>query len=151
MVVPVNTAGERRWWSMTGKPVEDLNGNFLGYRGVGSDVTAMHRSRERIAYLARHDTLTDLANRTEFNAALSRLLTEETRLGAALLCLDLDQFKAVNDSYGHALGDSVLRAVAHRIRGVIREGDVAARLGGDEFRSCFLRTMNSRRLRWPNG
>lgn len=133
MVVPVNTAGERRWWSMTGKPVEDLNGNFLGYRGVGSDVTAMHRSRERIAYLARHDTLTDLANRTEFNAALSRLLTEETKLGAALLCLDLDQFKAVNDSYGHALGDSVLRAVAHRIRGVIREGDVAARLGGDEF------------------
>jgi len=133
MVVPVNTAGERRWWSMTGKPVEDPNGNFLGYRGVGSDVTAMHRSRERIAYLARHDTLTDLANRTEFNAALSRLLTEETKLGAALLCLDLDQFKAVNDSYGHALGDSVLRAVAHRIRGVIREGDVAARLGGDEF------------------
>jgi diguanylate cyclase (GGDEF)-like protein len=133
MVVPVSMGGERRWWSVTGKPIEDESGRFLGYRGVGSDVTAMHRSRERIAYLARHDTLTDLVNRTEFNAVLTRLLAEDSRIGAALLCLDLDQFKAVNDSYGHSLGDSVLRAVAHRIRGAIRDGDVAARLGGDEF------------------
>ncbi|MDE8347488.1 MAG: diguanylate cyclase, partial [Acidocella sp.] len=133
LVMPVNMAGERRWWSMTGKPVEDLNGNFLGYRGVGSDVTAMHRSRERIAHLARHDTLTDLANRTEFNACLGRLISDADQPNAALLCLDLDQFKAVNDSYGHGLGDSVLRAVANRIRGGIRDFDVAARLGGDEF------------------
>jgi diguanylate cyclase (GGDEF)-like protein len=133
MVMPVNMGGERRWWSMTGKPIEDSNGRFIGYRGVGSDVTAMHRSRERIAYLARHDSLTDLANRTEFNNALGLLLSESAEPNAALLCLDLDQFKAVNDSYGHGLGDSVLRAVAHRIRGAIRDRDVAARLGGDEF------------------
>jgi diguanylate cyclase (GGDEF)-like protein len=133
MVMPVNMGGQRRWWSMTGKPVEDVAGSFIGYRGVGSDVTAMHRSRERIAYLARHDTLTDLANRTEFNNCLSVLMSETAEQTAALLCLDLDQFKAVNDSYGHGLGDSVLRAVAHRIRGAIRDRDVAARLGGDEF------------------
>lgn len=133
MVMPVNMGGERRWWSMTGKPVQDASGQFLGYRGVGSDVTAMHRSRERIAYLARHDTLTDLANRTEFNNCLGLLLSDTAQPTAGLLCLDLDQFKAVNDSYGHGLGDSVLRAVAHRIRGAIRDRDVAARLGGDEF------------------
>ncbi len=133
MVMPVNMGGERRWWSMTGKPIEDSSGRFIGYRGVGSDVTAVHRSRERIAYLARHDSLTDLANRTEFNSALSLLLSEGAEPNVALLCLDLDQFKAVNDSYGHGLGDSVLRAVAHRIRGAIRDRDVAARLGGDEF------------------
>lgn len=133
MVMPVNMGGERRWWSMTGKPVQDSSGRFIGYRGVGSDVTAVHRSRERIAYLARHDSLTDLANRTEFNNVLTLLLSESAQPSAALLCLDLDQFKAVNDSYGHGLGDSVLRAVAHRIRGAIRDRDVAARLGGDEF------------------
>ncbi len=133
LVVPVNMGGERRWWSMTGKPVQDASGQFLGYRGVGSDVTAMHRSSERIAYLARHDPLTDLANRTEFNNCLGLLLSDTTLPNAGLLCLDLDQFKAVNDSYGHGLGDSVLRAVAHRIRGAIRDRDIAARLGGDEF------------------
>ncbi|MDD4935389.1 MAG: EAL domain-containing protein [Acidiphilium sp.] len=133
IVLPVNMAGERRWWSLTGKPAKDHTGAFIGYRGVGSDVTAMHRSRERIAYLACHDTLTDLANRSEFNNTLGQLLADDSQTSAALLCLDLDQFKAVNDSYGHGLGDSVLRAVAHRIRGAIRDRDVAARLGGDEF------------------
>ncbi|MCF3947040.1 EAL domain-containing protein [Acidiphilium sp. AL] len=133
IVVPANMDGEQRWWSLTGKPITDQAGVFIGYRGVGSDVTAMHQSRERIAYLARHDTLTDLANRTEFNNALGQLLADGSRSGAALLCLDLDQFKAINDSYGHGLGDSVLRAVAHRIRSAIRDRDIAARLGGDEF------------------
>ena len=133
IVVPVAMDGEQRWWSLTGKPITNQNGSFGGYRGVGSDVTAMHRSRQRIAYLARHDTLTELANRAEFSATLSHLLSPERAEGAALLCLDLDQFKAVNDSYGHGLGDSVLRAVAHRLRGAIRDHDVAARLGGDEF------------------
>lgn len=133
MVVPVMMDTERRWWSLTGKPTTDQNGGFTGYRGVGSDVTAEQRSRQRVAYLARHDTLTDLANRTEFSNALARLLAPGRAAGATLLCLDLDQFKAVNDSYGHGLGDSVLRAVAQRLRGAIRDHDMAARLGGDEF------------------
>ncbi|HEX7388845.1 MAG TPA: EAL domain-containing protein, partial [Acidiphilium sp.] len=132
IVVPAAMGGEQRWWSLTGKPVTDQNGAFIGYRGVGSDVTAMHQSRERIAWLARHDTLTDLVNREEFNNTLGRLLADH-QPGAALLCLDLDQFKAINDSYGHGLGDAVLRAVAHRIRSAIRDNDIAARLGGDEF------------------
>lgn len=131
MLVPVSTAGERHWWSLTGKPKMDDHGAFAGYRGVGSDVTAMHRSRQRIAYLAQHDTLTDLVNRTAFGLRLEEALGRG--MGAALLYLDLDQFKAVNDSYGHALGDTVLRTAANRLRGAIRERDLAARLGGDEF------------------
>lgn len=133
MIVPVKIGPERRWWALTGKPLFSSDGAFTGYRGVGSDVTATHRSRERIAYLARHDTLTDLANRAGFNDAIASAVAECRRQPLALLCLDLDEFKAINDSYGHDVGDAVLRAVAQRIRGVLREQDVAARLGGDEF------------------
>jgi diguanylate cyclase (GGDEF)-like protein len=133
VVVPVKIGAERRWWALTGKPLFDSNGSFIGYRGVGSDVTAAYRSRERIAYLARHDPLTDLANRAGFNEAIAIAVAEADRQNAALLCLDLDEFKTINDSYGHDIGDAVLRAVGQRIRGVLREHDFAARLGGDEF------------------
>ncbi len=133
LVVPVNVAGERRWWALTGKPLFSSQGSFIGYRGVGSDVTVVHRSRERIAYLARHDELTGLANRAGFNEAIAVALAESRRQSTALLCLDLDEFKTINDSYGHDVGDAVLRAAAQRIRGVLRDHDLAARLGGDEF------------------
>ena len=135
IVVPVQVGPERRWWSLTGKPIFDgPNGDFSGYRGVGSDVTASHQSREHIAFLATHDMLTGLANRVEFNAAVATMLAGlKNSAGAALLTLDLDAFKAVNDVYGHSMGDRVLRAVAHRMRATIRDRDVVARLGGDEF------------------
>ncbi len=133
LVVPVMIAGEPRWWALSGKPVINSRGEFTGFRGVGADVTAAQLSDERIVYLARHDTLTDLANRTCFNEALQASLTACGHQGIALLCIDLDEFKTVNDSYGHTIGDTVLRAVALRIRGVLREHDLAARLGGDEF------------------
>ncbi len=130
LLVPVGPAHDRRWWSLTGKPTLDHHGLFAGYRGVGSDVTVAHRSRQRIDFLARHDPLTELLNRAAFGVMTDQALAAA---GAALLYLDLDQFKAVNDSYGHGLGDNLLRAVAGRLRGAIRETDIAARLGGDEF------------------
>jgi diguanylate cyclase (GGDEF)-like protein len=133
LVVPAMVGTERRWWALTAKPLFNADGSFGGYRGVGSDVTTAHRSRERIAYLARHDTLTDLANRAGFNDAITQAVAACRTQPAALLCLDLDDFKIINDSYGHDVGDSVLRAVGQRIRGVLREHDMAARLGGDEF------------------
>jgi diguanylate cyclase (GGDEF)-like protein len=138
LVVPVTIKGELRWWALSGKPVMNSRGDFIGFRGVGADVTAAQLSDERIGYLARHDTLTDLANRACFNETLQSSLAGGADLSSsdqavALLCLDLDEFKAVNDSYGHNVGDTVLRAVALRIRGVLREHDLAARLGGDEF------------------
>ena len=137
LVLPIRIGDARRWWSLTGKPIfEGNNQRFVGYRGVGADVTASHQAREQNAYLARHDALTGLANRVAFATAVERALDSE---GGALLSLDLDAFKAVNDRFGHAMGDRVLVSVANRLRGAIRDGDVAARLGGDEF-AILLRT-----------
>ncbi len=120
-----------RWFALTGKPVLDEAGRFAGYRGVGSDITAARKSDERIAYLARHDSLTGLPNRTVFREALGQACAQPVPF--ALMCLDLDGFKSVNDTLGHAAGDSLLVAVAKRLGGCLREGDMVGRLGGDEF------------------
>jgi len=99
-------------------------------------VTERRRAEARLAHMARHDALTDLGNRVLFREELERSLL---RLGhgrggeAAVLCLDLDRFKAVNDTLGHPAGDALLRAVADRLRSCLRDTDAAARLGGDEF------------------
>ena len=133
--LPVRISGAERWWSLTGKPVFDGGGAFVGYRGVGSDVTAAKQSEEQIAYLARHDSLTELPNRVLFQDGLRHACarSERDEGGFALLCLDLDEFKAVNDTLGHATGDALLVAVGKRLLGCVRDGDVVARLGGDEF------------------
>jgi diguanylate cyclase (GGDEF)-like protein len=133
LVVPVVIGGEERTWSLTGKPIMDKAGRFVGYHGVGSDITAARRSQEQIAFLARHDSLTRLPNRVLFNEVLHQVCLRSAQEPAALLCLDLDDFKLVNDTLGHATGDAVLVAVGERIRGCIRDHDTAARLGGDEF------------------
>ena len=133
VVVPVLINGEERYWSLTGKPILDKNGRFSGYHGVGSDITGQRRQQEQIAFLARHDSLTKLANRVLFSEMLHQACDNCEQTGFALLCLDLDHFKIVNDTLGHATGDGVLVAVAERLRGCIREFDIAARLGGDEF------------------
>ena len=133
LVVQVVIDGEERSWSLTGKPILNKAGEFAGYHGVGSDITAQRRSQEQIAFLARHDSLTKLPNRVLFNEVLHHACARCNEEGVALLCLDLDDFKLVNDTYGHATGDGLLIAVGERIRGCLREGDIAARLGGDEF------------------
>ncbi len=133
LVIHVTIGGEERCWSLTGKPILDQRGEFAGYHGVGSDVTAARRSQEQIVFLARHDSLTKLPNRVLFNETLYESCTQSGQNGLALLCLDLDDFKLVNDSLGHATGDAVLIAAGERIRSCIRDGDTAARLGGDEF------------------
>ncbi len=140
VVIPVTIDGEERFWSLTGKPVLDKSGAFAGYHGVGSDITAQRRSQEQIAFLARHDSLTKLPNRVLFNEALHQSCDRCEAQGLALLCLDLDDFKLVNDTMGHATGDGVLVAVGERIRGCLRDGDVAARLGGDEFAVILVQT-----------
>ena len=89
------------------------------------------RLEERLRYLAHHDALTDLPNRVSLREQLGHKLGEDQAL--AVLCLDLDQFKSVNDSLGHAVGDGLLRAAADRMRDCLGEGDVVARIGGDEF------------------
>jgi diguanylate cyclase (GGDEF)-like protein len=133
LVVPVRIQGEERYWSLTGKPILDKFGRFAGYHGIGSDITGQRRQQEQIVFLARHDSLTKLANRVLFDEVLRDACARSAETGVALLCLDLDRFKAINDTLGHATGDAVLVAVAERLHGCLRERDIAARLGGDEF------------------
>jgi diguanylate cyclase (GGDEF)-like protein/PAS domain S-box-containing protein len=141
-LLPVEIGGERRWWSLSGTPKFGHKGEFLGYRGVGSDVTDRQRASQRIKELATFDALTGLVNRRIVHQALA----EGLRAGkVALLFVDLDRFKAVNDSLGHGTGDRLLGEVAARIRegigasavgattGGAAAGAVAGRLGGDEF------------------
>ncbi len=96
-----------------------------------TDVTERHEAEARITYLAQHDFVTGLTNRAHFQDCLDRALQEDG--GAALLLLDLDRFKDVNDLYGHPTGDQLLKELARRLRRLARAGDTVARLGGDEF------------------
>ncbi len=122
------------WLSLTGKPIY-RNGEFCGYQGVAADITAERESADRIAHLAAHDSLTGLANRETFRATLQEMLnyTDSRREAGCLLLIDLDRFKIINDTLGHAAGDSVLIEVAKRVRGIIRTAGVVCRMGGDEF------------------
>jgi len=98
------------------------------------DITLRRAAEAKIVFLARHDALTGLANRTLLYERLDQAVAEAKRgRGFALLCFDLDRFKAVNDMHGHSIGDGLLAAVADRLRAMVREGDAIARLGGDEF------------------
>ncbi len=129
--VLLSFAGTERWLCLTGKPVLDAEGRFQGYRGVGSDVSSARRSDARIAFLARHDSLTGLPNRALFQDALAQACARSAPF--AVLCLNLDGFKSVNDTLGRGVGDALLVAVAGRLRASLRESDVVARLGDDEF------------------
>ncbi len=105
-----------------------------GWVATQEDITERRRAEQQIAHLAHYDALTDLPNRVSFREQLQREL-ERTRRGEqlAVLYIDIDEFKSVNDSLGHPAGDELLKAVASRLRSCIRETDTVARLGGDEF------------------
>ena len=127
--------GGTRYFSVSGEPRFDGGGAFIGYRGIGRDVTEIAIARERIASLAYNDALTGLANRTSLAPALEQAIerTRRHRSKLAGVFMDLDGFKQVNDLHGHAAGDAFLVEVARRLRRSLRASDVVARLGGDEF------------------
>ena len=105
-----------------------------GWISMHEDVTEQHKHEEMIRHLARHDALTDLPNRVLFKEEMAKIEARIKRQETiAILCVDLDNFKAINDTFGHAVGDQVLIAAAQRLRECSRETDVVARLGGDEF------------------
>ncbi len=105
-----------------------------GWVATFEDVTDRLAAEARITYMARHDALTGLPNRLTLNERIQQALTETGRgVRSAVLCLDLDHFKQVNDTLGHPVGDGLLRAVSDRLQACLREGDTVARLGGDEF------------------
>ncbi len=135
LLVKVCISGVHRWWELSGTPMLDENGNHIGFRGVGSDVTEQRESSEKIAYLARYDTLTGLPNRLMLNEGLGEALryAKQWRTRCAFLMIDLDRFKSVNDSLGHLIGDQLLAEVSLRLKDVISENERVGRLGGDEF------------------
>jgi diguanylate cyclase (GGDEF)-like protein len=134
-LLPISIGGDGRWWSLTGRPVVDESGAFRGFRGVGSDVTETKRAEDSVERMANYDSVTGLPNRNYMNqrlaVAIEGAASEDLRF--AVISLDLDRFKQVNDTLGHQTGDHLLRAVADRIRGALQEGDAVARFGGDEF------------------
>ncbi|WP_345532261.1 diguanylate cyclase domain-containing protein [Viridibacterium curvum] len=129
------TRGELRWLSINGQPMYDEAGVFCGYHGVGTDITESMRTQERYHHLAHHDTLTGLPNRRLLLDRMDQATAHARRdqHGIALLMMDLDDFKTINDTDGHEAGDQVLIAVAERLRSQIRESDTLCRMGGDEF------------------
>jgi len=135
LLVQVSILGEERWWELSGTPMRDDRGRFTGFRGVGSDVTEQRNSSEKIAYLARFDTLTQLPNRLQLTEALGEALryAEQWRTRCVLMMVDLDRFKAVNDSLGHMTGDKLLAQVSARLKSLMGENQLCGRLGGDEF------------------
>lgn len=130
-----HVSGEYRWFMDQGCPRFDTEGQFLGYVGHCLDVTDAKRAEAEIERLAYHDALTGLPNRALFLDRLTQTLTaaRRNRRCGAVLFVDLDQFKRINDVHGHATGDAVLREVAKRLAYYLRHGDTVARLGGDEF------------------
>ena len=125
-----------RHWAINGKPLDDDEARIVGWRGVIADVTEQVMAQERLQHLAHTDSLTGLANRFTLHGAL-RASIAQRRL-VALLALDLDHFKLVNDTHGHAAGDQLLQNVAARLLACRRPADLVARLGGDEFAVLVL-------------
>ena len=122
-------AGDGRIFSIVDKPIQGG-----GWLSTHEDVTERQRAQAQIAHMARHDALTDLPNRVLMRERLEHELKRVRRGDClAVFCLDLDHFKSVNDTLGHPVGDGLLKSVADRLRGCVREIDTIARLGGDEF------------------
>ncbi len=128
-------AASERWWSISGRPILDSIGRFRGFIGSGSDLTEKRRSEAEITRLALFDSLTGLANRQRMTLSLDKTLKQSIHPWRpnALFLMDLDRFKAVNDTLGHQAGDLLLQQVARRLEQVVGDVGLVGRLGGDEF------------------
>ena len=132
-------------WSLSGNPVFDERGRFLGFRGIGTDLTEQRRTEQEVARLARFDSLTGLPNRALMRQTLDEALRNATnrRKGCSLFLIDLDQFKNVNDTLGHPIGDALLRQVGERLKSVMGDHGQVGRLGGDEFKAVLPGTVET--------
>lgn len=136
--------GDRFWVVSSIAPIKNQDGEITHLVGVSEDITQLKKDQERMELLAFYDPLTGLANRRLFKDRLDEALKKVRRnhTSVALLYLDLDHFKDVNDNYGHEAGDVLLKEMACRLQGAIRESDVVSRIGGDEF-TIILHDLSS--------
>jgi len=131
----VRPDGSLRWVRDRAFPIHDAEGRIYRIAGIAEDITDMRESEERLLYLAHYDNLTNLPNRVLFYDRLKQALSQAKRNEwvTAVMFLDLDRFKNVNDTLGHGAGDLLLRQVSERLAGCVRSGDTVGRLSGDEF------------------
>ena len=148
VTVRADVEEEELWWAISGRPIIDEIGQFRGYAGSGADLTEKRRSEAEANRLARYDALTGLANRQEMQLALERALDSkgDQEAETALFLLDLDRFKAVNDTMGHPVGDELLKQVSNRLFRAVGENGMVGRLGGDEFEVVLPELVHTDRL-----
>jgi len=135
IVIGFPIGADIRFIELSARPVFNKQGRFVGFHGVGSDVTAARQAADRISHMARHDALTGLPNRLHLMDNLAAALRNAQARGGkcAVLLVDLDRFKTINDSLGHVAGDHLLQQVSRSFETVISDEMTAGRLGGDEF------------------
>jgi diguanylate cyclase (GGDEF)-like protein len=148
LAVKAAIEGEDRWWSISGRPIYDQFDNFVGFRGSGTDLTERRRSAEHASRLANYDSLTGLANRFQMSQTLEKILAAPQKKNrcCAVLLLDLDRFKHVNDTRGHPVGDALLRQVAQRLERTVGKSGRVGRLGGDEFQVIIPNRVDRKRV-----
>jgi diguanylate cyclase (GGDEF)-like protein/PAS domain S-box-containing protein len=131
--------GRLLWAEVLSRPERDANGKLVGFHGISRETTQRRQMEDQVRQLAFYDPLTQLPNRRLLIDRLNQALASSKRsaLYGAVMFLDLDNFKALNDTHGHAAGDLLLIEVSHRLRSSVREMDTVARLGGDEFVVMF--------------
>jgi len=135
IIEPIDSAIGTRWLQTDKVPYRDLDGNIIGIIGFSIDITKRKEAEEKIRQMAYHDSLTGLPNRELFSDRLGLALIQAQRnqKKTGIAMLDLDNFKGVNDTLGHDMGDLLLKATAERLSAALRKGDTVARIGGDEF------------------
>ncbi len=135
LMLQIQVKDQLHWFALSASPRYDDRGAFLGFRGVGRDITAERESADQINRMARFDALTGLPNRLQLHEQLAHAIAEadkwNTRCG--FMMIDLDRFKAVNDSLGHPVGDRLLGQVSERLARLMTDNELIGRLGGDEF------------------
>ncbi len=137
--------GAWRWHTSNATPLLNQNNQLIGMLGIGRDISKRKANEARIFHLAHFDPLTDLPNRSLFSDRLQHALqlAQRNQERVALMCVDLDRFKPINDTWGHAVGDEVLKLVAQRMVGCVRASDTVGRTGGDEFIVLLPEAHNS--------
>ncbi|MBA4007443.1 MAG: GGDEF domain-containing protein [Erythrobacter sp.] len=145
IVALTDAHGSTRWWRLNGRPLLDAAGNFRGYRGSAVDISAQYAYETQVTRQSQVDELTGLANRRKLNDRLTAMLAafRASQRSCALMMLDLDRFKQVNDTMGHPAGDELLKQVATRLQSIVKDAGEVGRLGGDEFQ-VLLPDMDDR-------